>query len=69
MDLFEFTDEVTEWNDDTVIAGFCRDSASEMRVFQTQSGSEYCTEEKEFCDISTNSPYKTDCNDLTDSKM
>ena len=68
-DLFS-TDEVTdpEWEDDTVIAGFCRDSASETRIFQTQSGSEY-VEEKESCNITAYSPYETDCNSLTDPKM
>ena len=51
-----------------MIIGFCRDSASEKRIFQTQSGSEY-TEEKETCSITNNSPYETDCNELTDPKM
>ena len=51
-----------------MIAGFCRDSASKMRLFQTQSGSEYA-EEKESCNTTANSPYETDCNGLTDPKM
>ena len=58
------SDEVTEENG-TVIAGFCQDSASVIRVFQTQSGSEYTSDKLEFCDITTNnSPYRPDCNGL-----
>ena len=51
-----------------MFAGFCQDSAGEIRIFQTQSGSEY-TEEKESCNITADSPYETDCNGLTDPKM
>lgn len=75
MDFTDFfklnPDEVPEWDDDAVIAGFCRDSASVLRVFQTQSGSDYTseTEVTKFCDIMDDSPYKTDCSDLTDLKM
>ena len=75
MDFTDFfklnPDEVPEWDDDVMIAGFCRDSASVLRVFQTQSGSDYTseTEVTKSCNISDNSPYKTDCSDLTDLKM
>ena len=69
MDLFEFdAGEMIQWNNDTAIAGFCQDSASVVRVFQTQSGSEY-TEEKEFCDTKADSPYRTNCNISTDLVM
>ena len=71
-DFFKLNpDEVPEWDDDAMIAGFCRDSASVLRVFQTQSGSDYTseTEVTKFCNIRDNSPYQTDCSDLTALKM
>ena len=54
------------------IAGFCRDSASVPRVFETQSGSENFTEDSstELCDIEADSsPYKSDCSGMTDLRM
>ena len=72
--LFSEDDPVEQWDS---IAGFCRDSASVIRVFQTQSGSEYGASDNEdnnnieICDINANSPYATNnhCDDLTDLKM
>lgn len=57
------------WDDDTVIAGFCRDSTSVIRQFQTQSGSESISDTDDHCVIDADSPYKSDCGDLTDLKM
>ena len=61
-------------NNPPVISGFCQDSASVMRVFQTQSGSEYSgtsdndednNDNIKICDIEANSPYiVNNCDDL-----
>ena len=51
------------------IAGFCQDSASVRRIFQTQSGSdERVTKDSSInsCEIRANSPYESDCSGMTD---
>ena len=73
VDLSMFNnDDTTQWDDGTAIAGFCGDSASVIRVFQTQSGSEYTNDTEnrlDSCNIQADSPYRSDCNDLMDLKM
>ena len=49
--------------------GFCQDSASVIRIFQTQSGSDIARRDHsnnmEICDIKATSPYTVDyCDDL-----
>ena len=59
-----------ELDEGTMIAGFCRDSASVIREFQTAlPGSESTNNPDNYCSINANSPYKSDCDDLTDLKM
>ena len=72
--MFNITEE-PQWDDLTTIAGFCQDSASVARIFQTQSGSEYYAndadknETNEICNIQAESPYRYNCSALRRLKM
>ena len=64
--LFFENDPLAQWGAAT---GFCQDSASVIRVFQTQSGSEYGTSDNDGnmknCDIKANTPYTVNnCDNL-----
>ena len=63
--LFFENDPLAHWGATT---GFCQDSASVMRVFQTQSGSDSRDDnDMKICDIEANSPYAV--NNCDDQKM
>ena len=61
--LFFENDPLAQWGGAT---GFCQDSASVIRVFQTQSGSDIARgDHSNICDIKATSPYTVNnCDDL-----